>query len=214
MTGGIAILGAGGHARVIADAILLNHVAGKGLPLAGFIGLDNPGNLPARWLGNDDALPDLIGSGQVLKVIIGVGSIRGGPGLRQALQATADAAGCEYTSVIHPAAVISPGARLGTGVAVMAGAVINTGAVIGNHAIINTCASVDHDCHIGAHTHIAPGATLSGDVTTGNAVLVGVGAVCRQGISIGASATLGAGAVAVDDIADGAVCTGCPARAV
>lgn len=212
MSQAIAILGAGGHARVIADTLQLSHAAGTGLPLAGFISPEDPGNLPAPWLGADSSLQGLAQAGKFSHVIIGIGSVSGGQGVRQKLQALAETAGCQFANAIHPSAIVSLGAELGTGIAVMAGVVINTGCRVGDHAIINTRSIVDHDCLIGAHSHIAPGAVLSGNVTTGNHSMIGVGAVCRQGVSIGAGSTLGAGAISVHDTEADKIYVGCPAR--
>jgi UDP-perosamine 4-acetyltransferase len=214
MTKRVAIIGAGGHARVVFEAIESAASSDKDIEIVGFISPEDPTNLPAPWLGNDDVLKALCADKTITHFTIGLGSIAGGENLREMLFTQALEAGAAPFSAIHASAVISPRAILADGVTVMAGAIINTGAKLHENAIINTRASVDHDCTIGAHTHIAPGAVLSGNVVVGSNALVGVGATCKQGIHIGSGATIGAGAVVVSDIVENSICIGAPAKPI
>ncbi|MFC4724456.1 acetyltransferase [Glycocaulis abyssi] len=212
MTAQVAILGAGGHARVVAD--ILMSMAGKGadLTIAGFIAPEGDAWLDIPLLGDDAALAGLVSSGAVSHFIVGVGSTCGGQPLRRRLASIAADAGALPISAIHPAAVIGREVVILPGTAVMALAAVNAGSRIGRHVIVNTGACIDHDAVVGDFAHLAPRSVLSGNVRVGNNALVGVGACVRQGISIGSDATLGAGAVAVSDIADGVTAKGIPAR--
>lgn len=206
----IAVLGGGGHGRVIAALIRACEARGEAVTFAGFIDRAVTG-MPG-WIGTDDDLTTLRLSGQVTHAVVGVGSVKGGGGLRARLFSAIREAGLEPASLVHPAAWADPEAEIGPGSVVMAGAVVHPGVMLGANVIINTRAGIDHDGSIGAHTHIAPGATLSGDVVVGTSVLVGVGASVRQGVQIGDSATVGAGAVVVANVASGLTVVGCPAR--
>lgn len=124
------------------------------------------------------------------------------------------AGGLTVASVVHPAAVISPFAVVGEGSVVFAGAVINAFATVGASVIVNTGATVEHDCVLGDGVHMSPGAHLGGGVTLGEAAWIGVGAAVRHGISIGANAVVGAGAAVVKDVAAGLVAVGVPARSL
>ncbi|WP_111414169.1 acetyltransferase [Billgrantia lactosivorans] len=115
-------------------------------------------------------------------------------------------------TLIHPKAAVSPLARVEVGGVVMPGAVVNAFATIGRGGIVNSGATVDHDCRLGACVHIAPGAHLSGNVVVGRGSWIGVGAVVRQGVTIGERAMIGAGAAVVTDIADDLTVVGVPAR--
>lgn len=106
-------------------------------------------------------------------------------------------------SLVHPMAFVSANAVLGSGSVVFAGAVINIEANVGEASIINTGATVDHDCIIGPGVHVCPGANISGGVEIGEASWIGVGSCVRHGIKIGANVMVGAGAVIVKDVQDG-----------
>ena len=204
---GIAIIGAGGHGRVIASVLQAANV-----PVAGFIDSGVKGELPFPLLGSDEDIPNLMSQGTISSFIIGLGSIKGGPSLRAELFDKMIDYGLTPAVAIHPMAIFSPGVKIGAGCAVMAGVVVNTGTSIGKNSIINTGVIIDHDGNIGEHVHIAPGVTLSGNVTIGNHSLIGVGSTIRQGIKVGKNVTLGAGSVAVKNIEDEKTAFGNPAK--
>jgi UDP-perosamine 4-acetyltransferase len=192
----IVILGGGGHARVVIDALrCAGHV------IAGVVDPkpDVAQTLPKdiTWLGKDlsQARP-----GEV-QVAIGVGSVDvGGKNPRPALFAEAKAGGFEILSFRHPSAIVAGDVALGEGVQIMAGAILQPGVRLGVNCIVNSGASLDHDCWIGDHVHIAPGAVLSGTVAVGDGCHVGTGAIVIQGIRIGAEARIAAGAVVTRDV--------------
>ena len=209
----IVILGAGGHARSVADVVL--NAAGDAIDLAGFIDEVAPGTLVIgnfAVLGADRDLPALIDRFGLTGAIVGVGQVRGGDPIRARLFALGLVHGLVSVACMHKSSRVSAFATIGAGSVVMAGATINAGSVIGRNVIVNTGAIIDHDCVVGDHTHIAPGATLSGAVAVAEGTLIGVGAVIRQGIAIGLNATVGAGAVVIKDVADGQTVLGNPAR--
>lgn len=196
MTRPVIVIGGGGHASVVIDALALGNARLLGLvdpALAGREGLVHG----IALLGGDEALEEQ----DPAKVILanGIGSTRN-TRLRTKIFLRLKEAGFVFTPVVHPAAIIAPSAILAEGAQVMAGAVVQPGAVIGADALVNTRASVDHDCRIGAHCHIAPGVTLSGGVTLGEGVHVGSGAVIIQGITIGEGALVAAGAIVTRDV--------------
>ncbi|MBV5257546.1 transferase [Synechococcus moorigangaii CMS01] len=212
VTARVAILGAGGHARVVADILMSAAESGADVSVAGFVAPEGNGWRCFPLLGDDHALSGLVSSGQITHFIIGVGSISGGTPHRIRLADAAVAAGAQPISAIHPTAAVARDVIIEPGAVIMAMAAVNVGSRIGKHAIINTGACIDHDAIVDDFAHVAPRSVLSGDVRVGRNALVGVGATVRQGLSIGANATLGAGAVAVSDIAKGVTAKGNPAR--
>jgi len=204
----VIVIGAGGHGRVVADAL-----RSAGREVLGFTDAD-PTRHGARLDGlsvlGDDAVLSTFEPGKVT-LANGVGSI-GLPSQRRTVHAALTAMGWTFTTVIHPHAVISAYARLAEGVQAMAGVVVQSGAAIGAGAILNTGAVVDHDCVIGAHSHLAPGATLSGGVCLGEECHIGTGAVVIQGIRLGPRVTVGAGAVVVSDQPGDVTLIGVPAH--
>jgi len=214
----IIILGAGGHARVLADAL-------RPLEVSGFTD-SNPLKIDSRLhnatvLGGDDIA--LAYAPDDIQLVNGIGSVGIGIGTkgmaldtlrRVGLFNRFRSAGYRFLNVIHPSAIMAPDVALGEGVQIMAGTVLQTGCNIGDNTIVNTRASIDHDCHIGAHVHIAPGAVLSGGVTVGDYVHIGAGATIVQGIHIGANCMIAAGAVVIRDIPAGKTVIGVPAKEV
>lgn len=202
MTKRLAILGAGGHARVVADAA---EAAGWTVP--GLFDREAPpGDHPWPVLGDADALFARAAEFDGAVVALGDNDRR--------LQATLDLAarGLALATVIHPTAWVSPRATLGGGTVILAQAVVGTGARLGRAVIVNTGAGVDHDCVLGDGVHVSPGARLAGGVTVGERGWIGVGAVVREGLTLGAATRVGAGAAVVKPVPDGQTVVGVPAR--
>lgn len=201
----VVIIGAGGHARTVAEAA--EEVVGHLTP----VGEAEPAALLGPRLGDDGEIEVLSRSGHTFA--IGVGFVdRDGAAHRARL--LDDLAGAALATVRHPASIVSPSAVLSAGVFVAAGAVVGPGVVLERAAIVNTGAVIDHDCRIGENVHIGPGAVLSGGVEVGEHSLVGVGATVRQGVRIGSSVVVGAGAAVVNDLPDECTAIGVPARAI
>jgi sugar O-acyltransferase (sialic acid O-acetyltransferase NeuD family) len=202
-TDAVTLLGAGGHAKVVYDAILAAKIAARvivrddDLELRGAPFIDTQVVAP---IGDLRALDGLIH--------IGIGANR----VRAELAGKIAAAGKRLLSVIHPAASVSARSVVGEGAFVAARAIIAASASIGECAIINHGAIVDHDCVIGRCVHLAPGAILGGGVKLGEGAVVGAGAVVLPGVSIGKWAVVGAGAVVNRTVPERETVYGVPAK--
>ncbi len=203
----VAVVGAGGHAKVIIDLL---RAGGHEVVACLDAGREGQVVNGVPVLGAEAAVLPVLAADGVAAAFIALGDNR----LRRKVAATVEAMGFEIVSAIGKTAVISPSASLGKGCAIMEGTVINADARIGDFAIINTNASIDHDCQIGAFAHIAPGSALAGTVTVGDAVFMGVGSRAIPGITIAEGAIVGAGAVVVRDIGSPSTWVGVPARQI
>jgi UDP-perosamine 4-acetyltransferase len=206
------ILGAGGHAAVLIDALLS---AGAKPPLGALCpdaGLWGQKILGAPILGDDDLLAELA-SGAAKAFAVGVGSV-GDTRLRRRLFELGLRNGLKPLFIRHPTAIVAPSSTHGAGFQLLAGAIVGARATIGRNVLINTRAVVEHDCHLDDHVHVATGAILCGAARVGEGAHVGAGAVVNQGVAIGEGAIIGAGAVVVRDAPAYSVCVGVPAKAI
>src|SRR5687768_4384927 len=201
----LAILGASGHGKVVADAAL------------------SSGN----WKGVvffDDKWPSLVRTGpwDVVGTIaafkqdcsrfegccIAIGDNR----TRLRVHRELEALGAKLLSIIHESAVVSPYADLAGGCVVLANAVVGPFVKLGSSCIVNTAASVDHDCVLEEAVHVSPGARLGGNVRVGSGTWIGIGAAVKHDVAIGSQVTVGAGAVVVEEVSGSLTVVGVPAK--
>ncbi len=204
----LLILGAGGHAAVVAESaqragFVLVGIASTEAPCVG-APLDT-----LTFVGDPDGagasrIDALIRDGVRLIAAVGDASIRArwmtrfGP--------------IAFATIVDPSAVLSPSATLGTGVFIGARAVVQARARILDGAILNTACVVEHDCVINVCAHISPAAVLCGGVHVGAHAHVGAGAVIIPAMVIGERARIGAGAVVVREVESDTTVMGVPAR--
>lgn len=194
----LAIIGAGGHGKVIADIAERNGYReivffDDDKDMTGCAGYPVIGR--SRDVGGIDA-----------DVILGIGDTN----VRRQMQESL--INVNLVTLIHPDAVVARDVILGKGTVVMAGAVINPGTEIGEGCIINTCSSVDHDCKVGDFVHVAVGSHLCGMVVVGDGTWVGAGATISNNVSVCGGCLIGAGAVVVKDIEEKGTYVGVPAK--
>lgn len=200
----VAIIGAGGQAKVVIDSIR----AGGQMTVRGVLD-DNPARNGTTVMGVPILGPideATIARFDLTHAVIAIGDNRLRCELARRFRAT-----LIWECIVHPRAVISEDVELGEGTVVFAGAVIQPSSVVGRHAIVNTAASVDHDCIVGDFAHLAPGSHLAGGVRIGDGTLIGMGANVLPSLHVGDWATISAGGVVTRDIPAGVTAIGVPA---
>jgi sugar O-acyltransferase (sialic acid O-acetyltransferase NeuD family) len=211
---GILVLGAGGHARVVAGL-----VRALGIQVVAYADLDTS-KLGAAVDGEgatvaltEAAVMECVRGDRswpcaVKAVALGIGDNGARARLFHELGAMS------APPLVHPHGWVSPTARIEAGSVVLAGAVINVDAAIGEAVIVNTGATIEHDCVLARGVHVSPGATLCGAVRVGERSWIGAGAVIIPGCVIGADCIVGAGAVVIRDVGDGCTVVGNPAHLI
>ena len=200
----LAILGASGHGKVVADAAELS-----GWDEVVFFDDAWPSiKSNSAWsiIGNTADLLASINEFSGVVIAIGNNSVR-----LEKLNLLRNQ-GVALPVIIHPQTVISRYANIGEGSVICAGVIVNADAQIGAGAILNTGCSIDHDCLLAEAVHISPGARLAGGTKVETCAWVGIGAVVRQLITIGAYSVVGAGAAVVKDVPKNTTVVGVPAQ--
>ena len=189
----VIILGASGHAKVIAEIIVK-----LGDNLVGFLDdnnelLNKEVYLEKKVLGTLDDIKKY----QDNYFIIGIGNNK----IRKEISLKYP--NLKYYTAIHPNAVIATDVKIDVGTVIMPGVVINPGTIIGKHVIVNTSSSIDHDNVISDYVHISPGAHLAGTVKVGERTWICAGVTVINNIMIGENNVIGAGAVVINNVEEG-----------
>lgn len=205
----VVIIGAGGHARVIADIIKKSNDE-----LIGF--LDDNVEIQGKNIFDSKNVIGFIKDCNEIQnnnfeyfFVVGIGDNR----VRKTI--SEKYSNLKWYTAIHPSVVTGTDVEIGEGTVAMAGSVINTGTKVGKHCIINTCASLDHDDIIEDYVHISPGAHLAGKVKVGEGSWICAGVTIVNNVNIGQSVIVGAGATVIDNIRENNVTyVGVPAKRI
>ena len=207
---GLLVLGAGSHAKVVAETALASGLATRF------------GYLDDRCIGSKP-WPEVLGCSA-----IGPLSLSLSPAILNQFDSAIVAIGHAHTRLhwinqlqtagyhmpvlIHPTAWVSPSAELAAASVVFAQAVVQAQASIGRGVILNTSCSVDHDTKLSDAVHICPGAHIAGEVKVGACSWIGIGASVIQQVCIGSDVTVGAGAAVIRDLPSSVTAVGVPAH--
>ena len=187
----LAIIGAGGHGKVVGEIALLNQY-----DTINFFDdrINEIKNFPFNIIGNLESLKKSLKNYDNFFVAIGDNVSR-----------------CDKISwlkkekknlvnLIHPKSTVSKFSSIEAGSCLMANAVVNAGTNIKDGVIINTSSSIDHDCLIEDYAHISPNCSLSGNVKVGKFTHLGTGTSVHPGINIGQNVKTGIGSKIYKDI--------------
>ena len=204
----IVLIGAGGHAREVAE-IIAHSRRELGTPgLKGF--LDQSRGLHGRELDGFPVLGDLDWlreHTEEVDVIVTIGDNT----VRKRVVEEARALGATFVNAISPLAHLSQRCQIGVGVMVFPGVVVSTNTVIGNHVILGTHSGMSHDSVVGDYGFLCPGARITGGVTLGEGVMMGTNSSVIPCRSVGSWSIVGAGGAVVHDLPNGVTAVGVPA---
>jgi sugar O-acyltransferase (sialic acid O-acetyltransferase NeuD family) len=201
----ITLVGAGGHALVVLDALSLSTARSGGIVIC----TEDQRQVGREILGHRITLLDVAGlSGGGFHVCIGHNDVR------RRLFTEISEASRQAVTIAHPRSIIADSADIGAGAFIGAGAVLAPKCRVGRSCIVNHGAIVDHEVEVGDFTHIGPGVTIGGAARIGSGVLLGAGANILPGVTIGENAAVGAGAVVLEEVPVDAVYVGVPARRI
>jgi sugar O-acyltransferase (sialic acid O-acetyltransferase NeuD family) len=203
----LAILGASGHGKVVADTALCSGWQ-KIIFYDDAYNKKNTKNGPWDIMGNTELLI------KNKKNIDGVTVAIGDNIQRMKKLDILKNYGIPIVTIIHPSTVISQYSIISEGCVIFAGSIINSFSEIGKGCIINTASTIDHDCILSEGVHISPGVHLGGDVFIGEMTWIGIGATIKNGIKIGSNTIVGAGAAVINNIENNTIVVGVPAKKI
>lgn len=164
----LIIVGAGGHGKVVADALDLDN----NYEILGFVdGLVPVGTVVFKnykVIANQNDLNSLVGKAEYAIVAVGNNEIR---------KKIADELKNNFKpiTIIHSTAVIGSDVLIGEGTVVLANAVITTNSRIGNNTIVNAGVIVDHDCVVGNDVHLSVGTVVGSNTVIGSGITTIIG---------------------------------------
>lgn len=207
----IVLIGAGGHAKTIADTIEKQNL----FEIVGFVDLGEKRDKSYRTydiIGNDEDLEKLYVCG-IHHAFVCIGFM-GNSAIREKIYDKLIQTGFHLPVIIDETAVVAEDVQIGEGTYIGRNAVINTEVSIGKMCIINTAAVVEHESVIGNFSHIAVGAVLCGKTEAGKSVFIGANTTVIQYVKIGKNSIVGAGSVVLKDIPPYCTAVGNPAKII
>lgn len=193
----LVIVGTGGHAGVVIDAIRQQD---RGKEIVGLLDDFLPEGTERHGLKVLGKVEDIAKLDKDYWYFIAVGENSGRSHVWNRMEDVRKRSVRTIASVGHPASVIL--GHTEPGVFVAAGGFVGVNAYVGKGSIINTHASLDHNSRMGEFSHLAPGAVVGGHVDIGNNTLVGIGAMVRDRVRIGNNCVIGMGSVVLHDVPD------------
>lgn len=173
----VLLVGAGGHAKVVADAL-----SALGWSISAYVDPKEQRWIDAQRYDSDDAA---IGERTADAVTVGIGGTSpAGLQFRHDLLLRYVNDRRTLPAICDPRAIVSSKATLSGGCQVLAGAMINADAQVGKAVIVNTRAVVEHDAVVGHGSHVAPGAIVLGGASVGSYCMIGAGAMVLPGARV------------------------------
>lgn len=195
----IIVLGMGGHAESMIDAIESQHL----YEVVGYVvNEENISDTVKKYpvIGKDEDLQQIFQSG-IKNAAVGIGYL-GKSDIRERLWTVLKKIGYHLPVICDVSAVLARDVELAEGSFIGKGAILNTNVSIGKMCIINTGAIIEHDCYVDDFSHISVGTVLCGGITVGKAAFIGANVTVIQGMNIGDRSIVGAGTVVKKNVED------------
>ena len=164
----IVIIGAGGHAKVVCDAILSKNE----FSVVGFVDANVPVDTEVmnglKVILPQQKLEELKGRAEYFIVAIGNNKVR--EDLFKKLSGILKPA-----TIIHSKAVVAPSATLKEGSVFLANSVVSAYCTIGENCIINAGVVVDHESMIGNHVHLSIGTLVGSNSVINDHTVTAIG---------------------------------------
>lgn len=196
-----AIMGAGGHARVIASILRAKHTSIYGFFDDSYTGFSEIIQ-GAPLLGRFNDVINFRNNFQTIYLALGDNLTR------KKLFNFLDNHDFFMPTLVHPKAIVESDAVIDDATVVCLGGIISTEVRVGKGCIINTGCSVDHESSIGDFVHLAPQVVVAGRTTIGDFTFVGINTAIADKVTIGKNVVIGAGSVILRDVPDGAKVVG------
>jgi len=187
------VIGAGGHARVIASLLE-----------------ETPEFLTTTPATEDERLSRAVADNPGAEFYLGLGTNRDRARVAEKLRTL----GARMPACVAPNVFVARDARLGAAAVICPGAQIGSRAQVGFACIVNSLSSVDHDCVLGDYTQVAAGVTLGGSVKVGKNGFFGIKSGVIPNLTIGDNVVIIAGSLVTRNVPDCVMMGGNPARLI
>ena len=198
------ILGNGGHAKSIADAIYSNQPKAKVEKL--FFPESSNREL-TEFLSSKCSNPP-----SNMKFVLGIGDIN--LRIRIVDELLTFLSPENFSTIVHKTAFVSESARIQSGSVILAHSYIGPGANVGSFSLVNTNSVVEHDASIGNQSILSLSVTVAGGANIGDSCFIGMGASIRDGITVGNNCVIGANSYVHSSFPDNSFLLGTPAEMV
>tara|TARA_B100000809_G_scaffold190534_1_gene189143 strand:+ start:213 stop:815 length:603 start_codon:yes stop_codon:yes gene_type:complete len=198
------ILGAGGHAIEVLDALLEKKIE------KGVIFFDDTIKENGQVLGKFivyNNMEDVVDC----DFCLGVGGVE----VRKMLSSKGLQAGKRWKGVRANNIVVGKhNSSIHTTVDLMMNVTISSVVSIGKGTLVNRGVNIHHEVNIGDFCELASNCCLLGNVELADEVFIGAGAIVLPKVKIGKGAVIGAGAIVVNDVKANTTVVGNPARLI
>ena len=208
----IVILGAGGDAMVIAEAIHHVYKSNSEIVLDGFLD-DTLAGQNVCGLPVFGRLDDWVKLNKNIYFIPAIQKVKDMPQRVTRL----DNLGIplsRWGRVVHPRSTIARNVDIGVGVYIAACVTVQPGSTIGNFATLRASAALGHDTVVERHGYMGPNSTLCGKAIIREGGHLGPNAVVLDQKIVGRFAVVGIGSAVTKNIPEFTVVMGNPARRV